>query len=208
MSKSLKWFPLLLALVLGGCASVPTARFDGQLSLGEAIDRGLVTAEFRGNGSSTGDAIFLTVRKTRAAGDGRLVLTIAPGTPLAPARGSDQNMVISHVRGLKLDATHFSPLSEIALTDRRSVTYLLVAYCTTFQGNNPSRSSRFSLGESSPVIVCILRQGRSRGLSMQAIQAAVWIVTDNLSFEQMNARFPVNFTDWLSGQTVANACRR
>jgi len=39
------------------------------------------------------------------------------------------------------------------------------------------------------------------------MQAAVWMHTDNVTYRQMNERFPVTTQDWAEGQSAFQECR-
>lgn len=85
------------------------------------------------------------------------------------------------------------------------MTYVLSAFCTAFEKNNPSPDDTFSFGRRDPVLACILRN--SVRLSVPARQAAVWIYTDQITYSQMSQKFQVTEQEFGEGQSVVNRCQ-
>jgi hypothetical protein len=191
---------LLCVIALSVGAQSTTQQEDNTLTA--AIAAGKVTAQFTGTGSSSGDAVRVTVQKTAAAGPATLTLTIPPGTLLRSSNPSEQNMVIAGIRGRQLDAQRFTPQSQIILTGTAAVTYVLEAYCADFHKGNPSASTGFTLTAPDPRLSTILSEGKKRNLSTRALQAAVWIATDSATYDQTNARFPIGQADWQAGRSI------
>jgi hypothetical protein len=165
-----------------------------------AVSAGKVSVTFRGNGGSSGDAVEATVVTTPKAG-GDLVLTMAPGTRLQSGNDSAQNMVIASVRGQVVDATRFVARSEISVSAAPR-TYVLDAYCTDFEKDNPSTGTKFTLGKVDPVLACVL----SGASSTIVKQAAVWIYTDKVSFSHVNQKFTVTQSDWDAAAALVKKC--
>jgi hypothetical protein len=179
------------AASISASGSVPTAvSRPNESTLAAAIAAGKITARFSGTGGSSGDAMRVTIQKTAAAGPGTLTFSIPPGTLLRSSNASEQNMVIAGVRGRQVDAQRFTPQSQIVVTDAAPATYVLEAYCAEFHKGNPAASTAFTMTTADPVLSRILAEGKKRSLSTQAIQAAVWIATDKVTYEQMKGRFP------------------
>jgi len=85
------------------------------------------------------------------------------------------------------------------------ITYTLSAYCADFDEDNPSEASRFTLdAPQGGVYRCIVDTGAD--LSIGAVQAAVWIHSDGVSYEQMSERFEITRADWQSGLSVFQTC--
>ncbi|MEO8008608.1 MAG: hypothetical protein ABI728_08830 [Betaproteobacteria bacterium] len=196
---------LAVALSLPGVSAV-SAQSRQSEPLTAAVNAGTVTAIFRGLGVSSGYAVQVTVRKTPKAGAGTLVLSLPAGTQLRSTSGEVQNMVIARVRGRMIDDTSFTPTSDLVVSGPEPVTYVLEAYCSEFEKDNPSGSSVFALSSLHPGLACILREGR--GLSTEAMQAAVWIHTDRVTYAGINTKFTVTSTDWAQAQAVAGKCPR
>jgi hypothetical protein len=167
-----------------------------------ALAAGRISATFQGTGGSSGDSIEVVVAKT-SKGEPDLELTIAPGTRLGNASDSAQSMVIAAIEGQVRGESSYSPSSVIRVEDTPK-TYVLDAYCTDFEKDNPSLQSKFKLEKADPVLACILTEAAN--LSPQAKQAAVWIHTDNVSYDHLKAKFPVTRFDWDAAAAVAKKC--
>ncbi len=167
-----------------------------------AIASGRVKVTFRGTGGSSGDSIEAIVTRTDKTA-GNLELTLAPGSRLQSGNTAAQSMVIAAVKGQVMSQNSYSPSSvmEVGNTPR---TYILEAYCSEFEKDNPSSTTMFSLGPVDPILACILSDA-SR-LSTQAKQAAVWIYTDKASFSHVNAKFDVSRSDWDAAVAVVRKC--
>lgn len=202
-----RW-PLALVLssvlLFSGALTVTAQPMREPETLAGAIAAGKVTAVFRGLGGSSGDAVQVTVARTPKAGAGRLVLVVPPGVQLRSSTPSVQDMVIASVRGRMVSETRFAAASEIVVTGTGPVTYLLEAYCSEFEKDNPSDSTTFTLQMPNAALACILREGR--GLSMEALQAAVWIQTDRVTYARLSGKFPVSQMDWGKAQSVVAQC--
>ena len=204
---------LVAAALLAACATAEpagqtpgTGQTPGSQTLPAAVAAGAVTMMVRGNGASSGDAIEVTLTRTAKAGPGDLVLTVPAGTRLVSADASAQNMVIGRVRGRMLGGDRFTPGTEIRLAGNAPVTYLLEAFCADFEKENPSDQVTFTLGPEDLVLACIVAQSSSR--SVQAIQAAVWIHTGNVSHRTVNEKFPVSDSDWAAAVSMVDGCRK
>lgn len=144
-------------LLLIALAVLPALGQAGEtLSLYEAMREGKVLAYFTATGSSSGDAIDLTIIKTPVAGYGTLTITVPPGLRLQNANGAWQSMVMSGVRG-RLGGNRLVPDPVIRLSDAvPSATYLLSAYSAEFHKDNPSPNSQFTVEFPDSTTECIL----------------------------------------------------
>jgi hypothetical protein len=166
-----------------------------------AVATGKVKVTFRGTGGSSGDSVEAIVTKADKTG-GDLELTIAPGTRLQSGDTSAQNMVIAAVRGQALGEGSYSPGSVIEIGSNPK-TYVLEAYCSDFEKDNPSSVTTFTLKPADPILACILS---ASNLSTPAKQAAVWIHTDKASFSHVNTKFDVTQSDWDAAVAIVNKC--
>jgi hypothetical protein len=188
---------LLLALQLGAQGAP-----GGPITLQAALARNMVTADFNGTGASSGDSVKVKVKKTSK---GPLVVTVPPGTMLRSSSGGYQNMVVSRVTGVMTSDSSYSPTSRIVLTDTKPVvTILLSAYCAEFQKENPQEYTTFSIEAPDPTLACIAQRGAN--LSVAALQAAVWIYTDRITFQSMSEKFNVSLEEFAAGRAVASRC--
>jgi len=165
-----------------------------------AVAAGKVSVVFRGKGGSSGDVIEATIRTTSKAG-GDLVLTIAPGTRLQNRNAGEQSMVIASVRGEVVDAIRFNTITEMRI-GQTSKTFILDAYCTDLEKDNPSSGTQFSLGKVDPVLACILGQSSCTKVK----QAAVWIYTDKANYSHVNQKFDVTQADWDAAKAIVQKC--
>jgi hypothetical protein len=118
-------------------------------------------------------------------------------------------MVVSGVRGLWQGGNQYIPQPLIVLNDASpSATYLLSAYCAEFHKDNPSPASQFVVWPPDSATACILSNASNQGLSVSATQAAEWINTDRVTFNDLQAKFPVSFPDWNAALQVASQCQQ
>jgi hypothetical protein len=174
-------------------------------TLQDAIASGIAVAEFSGNGGSSGDSVVARVAKGSKAGPGPAEATLPAGSVLVSGDAGAQNMMVAGVRGVYLGGGAYRPESRIDLTDGAGAPYLLRAYCITFEKENPSNVTRFALQRPDPALACIAQRGQS--LTDPAMQAAVWMQTDNVTQFQMSQKFPIAAQDWEAGQAVYLECR-
>ena len=213
---STEWDRRIASNVTVDNAAVPTVAASNNERAGDAVTRttlqeaivdGLVAASFRGTGGSTGDVIQVRVQKTAAAGSAQLVLSVPAGSLLRNNDPSVQDMVIQRVQGRSTGDGRYVEEATIVLDDNSPATYILSAYCADFDEDNPSGASRFTLdAPQGGVYRCIVDTGAD--LSIGAVQAAVWMHSNGLSYAQMNERFEITRADWNSGQTVFQTCAR
>ncbi len=188
-------------MTIGGVAGL--AHASEALTLGEAIDKGLVQAEIRGvsgmtgEGTSSGDAIEIKVRNI----SGRAVtLSLPAGTVLNSANPGVQNMVVHKVHGVKTGPITFYPASEIRLNVREGKEYLVLAYCLDWDKDNPTASTTFRLGakpdpDIHKIMTTLDRLPRNRA-SIAAVQIAIWAVTSpSLTTQELEARFQASAED-------------
>jgi hypothetical protein len=175
------------------------------MTLQEAQASGNVTLTFSGTGSSSGDSVKVRVAKTSKAGSGTLNITVPPGSKLAAAGAGYQSMVVVGVRGIDMGGDRFSPASVITLASSAAVTYILSAYCLEFEKDNPPDSASFTVQAPDPMLACLANEGKT--LSVEGLQAAIWMYTDKVTFSHMNEKFDVTNSDWTAAQNVLARCR-
>ena len=174
-------------------------------TLQNAIASNRVTAEFKGNGGSSGDSVLAELAKDAQAGAEPLRTSLPAGSVLLSNDASVQNMMIAGVRGILQDGSRYRPGTRIVLTDSDSVVYVLAAYCMEFEKENPSQDTRFRLERPDPALERIAQLGAS--LTVPAMQAAVWMHTDGVTFDRMNQKLPISPEDWSAGEAVFLECR-
>jgi hypothetical protein len=114
-------------------------------------------------------------------------------------------MVVVSVRGM-FSGGAYKPETQIVFLTSEAVLYVLAAYCMQFEKEHPSINTRFTLQRPDPVSASIAHKGTS--LTVPAMQAAVWMQTDNITFTQMSHKFPITPEDWAAGEDVFLQCRR
>ncbi|MBK9171365.1 MAG: ankyrin repeat domain-containing protein [Bryobacterales bacterium] len=192
-------------LVFCGCLSGLSYSSASQpLTLQEAQSRNWVTTQFHGNGASSGDAIVLTIVRLPGAPTGTLRVTVPAGTMLRSHSNAYQDMAIAAVRGRIVSASSYVPSPAIELPDNRPVTYLVSAYCANFERENPTEANGFSLGPPDPMMACLSEGGRS--LSIAALQAAVWMHTDRMTYSRMSRKFSITRSEWTAAEAVYHQC--
>jgi len=194
-----------LPFLIGSLAGQTPAGQSPPVSLQSAVESGKVEASFAGTGASSGDAVFLRVRKVPTAGTAPLVLIVPPGSILRSLDPSAQSMVVSGIHTITSRDGSTRQTSQITLSGVAEVGAVLSSYCIDFQKENPSVYTGFRLEKSDPFLACIMRQGRD--LSTEGVQAAVWIYTDAVNYDEMKRKFPVKVSDWVAAGVLVQRCR-
>ena len=182
----------------------PTARTPTS-TLQDASASGLVVADFSGNGGSSGDSVRVQLSKGSKSSPGLVEEVLPIGSILTSRDEGAQSMVVAGVRGVELGGGKFRPESRIVLTDGETVTYVLSAYCIQFEKQNPSNSTGFSLERPDPALACIARKGTM--LTVPAMQAAVWMQSDQITYAHMTEKFSITEQDWSAGRAVFQECQ-
>jgi len=193
----------MASLMLVISASAQLSRLG---SLQGAVSAGIARASMHGIGGSSGDSVKIDVRKTRKAGNKPLSLSLPPGSILH-CGGDAQSMVVASVKGEMAGGNSYSPGSDIYLPDFNTHSYVVEAYCINFDKNNPSSDTSFSLRHPDSMLARVVSEAARRGLSVRATQAAIWIVTDGVSYDHMSSKFPVSSSDWAQARAVVKHCR-
>ena len=184
----------------------PTPTPEGALTLSQALAQGLIDAQFRGTGSSSGDSIMATLTRNVPR---TLEITVPPGMVLASNSPSTQDMVVLRVRGIPVGGDQFEPASSMRLTSDTPKEFILEAYCLDFDRDNPSGSTGFSVGEPvSSNVQAVLEALQEVPVSQRtigAIQAAIWTVTDDLCESELRTRFPVDTADLEAAASILAA---
>lgn len=185
----------VLSLLLGSAGSRAQPS-DQKVDLDQAIQQGLARAELQGRGASSGDSLLLTLTNLTS---GRLEVTIAPGTVLKSVSGSVQDMIVERVRGIPLGGRSFRPVDRIVLAARATGEFILLAYCLNFDRANPQADSRFSVAVAeypeAQRLFAVLSQVAPDQRTVAAVQTAVWVITDDVTRQQLQARFRVTEAD-------------
>lgn len=156
-------------------------------SLLQAVEAGLVEAEFRALGGASGDIVELLIR---GLSDLPLEITVPVGLMLENAAGGEQDLVVAGLEGLRTGSSSYQPADEILLEDDSLRTYLLEAYCAEAHDANPSDGGSLSLAAVAGAdLVAVLRAVVDEGVAGNTVlvQAVVWVVTDDVSAADLDA---------------------
>lgn len=174
-----------------------------EVTLIDAISQGLVQATFVGNGYCAGECIKLTLKSQVA-----YPLEITPpasGTLLTTTASGPQSMVIAQLQGID-HGTTYTPATSIKLTDQNPVTYVFRAYCLEFHKANPASTDQFTMtGTANPDVIKVLNTNGtlpSTVTTLQAMQTAIWVVTDNISQQDLTKAFPSGVNEINNVKTI------
>jgi HEAT repeat protein len=168
----------------------------GPTTLKNAIIEELVDATFEGTGTTSGPSI---VAKIRNKTDRDLSIATS-GTVLKSKDPLVQDMIVKRaqerVQGIWdwIEPLETGLVDCITLSPGEVATYILDAYCLNFNRATPHESDRFSVEGEPPAelkqLFSILGQVPAKQASEEAVQVAIWVITDNITLNELNARFP------------------
>jgi len=114
-------------------------------------------------------------------------------------------MVIQQLQGIDHGTTYAS-VETIELNDQTPVTYVFRAYCLEFHKANPTTSDQFTMsGTANSDVVKILSVATTLPASVAniaAVQTAIWVVTDNVSQQDLNKYFPSGVSEMSNVKTI------
>jgi hypothetical protein len=176
------------------------------VTLANAISQGLIQATFTGNGNCAGDCIELTV--TSQVDYPVEITPPATGTVLTTSSADTQSMVLQELQGIDHGSTYTST-DTIELTNRNPVTYVFRAYCLDFDKANPSSTDQFSMaGTANSDVIKVLNNAATLPVSVaniDAVQTAIWVVTDNVSEQELSTTFPSGVSEVNNVRTILHA---
>ncbi len=160
------------------------------LNLVDVVDRGLIEVEFRGKGACAGDAIRLKITpKIEVSID----VEIEPGLILVNS-GAGQNMIIAEENTLTVKVE-----IELELD--------IEAYCLDSHKDNPSNDETLTMqtdpgtyGDVVTEFMQSLGDTPSERRSVDAVQIALWVITDDISREEIRIFFSeqdIQDAEWL-----------
>lgn len=160
-----------------------------EVGLEKALDLGALDGAFRGNGSSSGDSVVLRAKGALTA---EICPKFEPGTVLANQNARGQDMVVSSLRGRPY-GSRIVPEVELHFEPGIEAEYIFEAYCINFDKDNPGASDRLTpKGPAAEEVAKILA---TRSDNLEAIQLAIWAITDNVSPHDANAKFGATAAD-------------
>jgi hypothetical protein len=156
-------------------------------SLLDAVQLGLVEAEFRALGGASGDVAELDIRSLV---DVDLEITVPAGLMLLNSVGGEQNLVVAGLEGLVTGSNTYEPADEIRLDDDSVWTYLLQGFCAEAHDANPSDGGSLAMGQvAGRDLVAVLAAADAEGVGENTVlvQAVVWVVTDDVSVDDLES---------------------
>jgi hypothetical protein len=144
-------------------------------------------------GVSSGDVIKISfLRQTPET----IKIVVPLGTTLVSDDSARQNMVILRLKGRDPSILGYYPVNEIILNQDDWQNFLFEAYCMNMSKSNIMSSTTFSVGNTaSRDIQAMLSAAQTLGpeiATISAIQTALWVLTDNPSFDDISERFDVD----------------
>ena len=166
--------------------NLPTPVPGGAIPLTEALGRGSVQITWQGLGVASGDSILLTVQRAISQ---EMEIGLPQGLVLVSEVASEGNMVVRRLHGVAVDNMQVQPAGIIHLSDDEPQRYFLEAYSLDFRKNDPGASTAFSLGASVDADTLRVLEAADRmpqaGRDILAIQAAIWVVRDDVTWEEL-----------------------
>ncbi len=186
----IRWGILALTLaVLWAAVShgdTRSARAQAGVSLLDALDQGLVEAQFEATGAASGHVVNVRLRRLTAE---PLTLAVPPGLALLNENTGEQDLVVRILLGASAGGSRYNIAGAIVLIDDMAHVYALDGYCLEANNDNPSEGARLSpAGLANPEVVRVMLAANDlpgAGDEISAIQAALWAVTDDLTEEQL-----------------------
>jgi hypothetical protein len=183
----------------GTTTQATTAATAVSYTISEAVAQGIVQVKANGyagtsfGGVSSGDVIKISFLRQRAE---TIRIVVPLGTTLISDDSSRQNMVIMKLKGRDPSVLGYYPVSEIVLNQDDWQNFLFEAYCMNISKSNIMSSTTFSIGNTaSHDIKAMLSAAQTLGTeiaTISAIQTALWVLTDNPSFDDLSERFAVD----------------
>ena len=117
------------------------------------------------------------------------------------------------VLGLKGKFRHgelfYSPAEKILLWYFDIAKYLFSAYCVEFEKPNPDRDTFFSIGglaqEDIRKILQVVGELPENVTSVSALQTAIFVLTDDISYEELESRFKSGLDQIDNARTILEA---
>ncbi len=181
-------------LTLGAWAAEPTP-------LGTAIDAGSITAELRGNGSSTGDAIFATLK----SGGQELTIDVAAGTVLTAASAEAPRMVVAASKGRMLGYGWFQPSTSMTVAATGSTQWVLESYAIELGKRHPEQTDRYTVGAVDATLAALIQKADELKSGPAALQTAIWASTADFELDKLRERFPAGDETMTAARTLYEA---
>jgi hypothetical protein len=160
-----------------------------EVSLEKALQLGALDGTFRGTGSSSGDSVVLKAKGTLTL---EVCPRFVPGTVLENQNAQAQNMVLASLRG-RPSGSFIEPEVELHFEPGIEAEHVFEAYCINFDKENPATSDLLSVkGPATEDIAKILAAHSS---NLEAVQLAIWAITDDVSPHDASEKFGATAVD-------------
>lgn len=160
-----------------------------EVSLEKGLDLGALDGAFRGNGSSSGDSVLLRAKGALTAD---ICPRFEPGTVLANQNARGQDMVLNSLRG-RPSGSRIVPEIDLHFEPGIEAEYIFEAYCINFDKDNPETSDR--LTPNGPATEEVAKILGTRSNNLEAVQLAIWAITDNVSPHDASEKFGATAAD-------------
>lgn len=186
-------------------AEIPTYTFDEAVSAGyvEATITGVSGASIGTTGASSGDVIILHIQRLV-----NYTIEITPfptGTLLTPNSPTAQTMAILQLQGIS-EGMFYKPRTQIILDTNEPVNYMYCAYCVDFTKDNPTDSTMFTESGMANADVVKIFNAVDRlpesTTTIAGIQIAVFAVTNNVSYDELSAKFTSDRSEISNAKTI------
>ena len=148
----------------------------------------------------------MTVAKTSSAERGSLNLSIARGTRLRSVNDAYSDVAVESVAGRSLGGSAIDDIGKgkIIVSSAKPVKYLLFVYSTDMNKESAPASARYELDKKDYALAAIMHEADLTHELVRVIQAAVWIYTNNITYESFPVQgFPLSM--WYRALAVVSA---
>lgn len=153
-----------------------------------AVQKGLVDVQVQGRGSSTGDSVQVSVKRTMPQ---NVTVVVEPGTVIHSNSGDVQSMSLNSVRYEQV-GRELRPVTKIELNDDKRKIYIVEGFCRDFEKPTPQSQNTFDVQQPDEADTKVLVQANKLGATVKVTQAALWIQRSKLTDEQLAGNFPID----------------
>ena len=160
---------------------------ESSIPFGEALNQGSIEGSLRGLGVTSGDSVLVTLRRLQST---PLAISLPRGSVLLNNNENEPDMVVHQVRESRPAGSVGPYVENIQLTDDAWHEYVVEAYSLHARKGAASKSASFTVigPVSSQVLQISEISDRVPGVSVEALQTAIWAVTDGVDFNEMVSR--------------------
>lgn len=184
-------------------AATTHAEEQTSISLEQAVRQGLVKVDVSARGGAYGDAVQVVVQR---AVPRTVQVFVEPGTVFVSVGGDVQNLVGRRVRG-ELTPEGFRETGEVmVLADDGRRSFVVESYCLDYEKPQPRKADSFRLAARDPRAARVLVSTPAVGVSVQAVQSAIWMDRAGVSGEQLRRQYGFTEVDVrVAGDVLARA---